>query len=296
MITFVSTRAESRQEWGSQVPRVALVRSRPMQPVPDESLRGAQGGSRPRDLEPPDERAHDGRGIPFEHRDVKRELTPTDLEILEAIGAQEAWIVDLLIDLVRAPTVLGNEETGQKVIRTALRELGLEPVDVPMDAGAIRAHPSHSPFDWDVSGKYNVVATWGPDARSDGRSLIPNGHIDVVSPEPRSQWPRDPFDAVRDDGWLYGRGAADMKCGMAAMLGAVRGIRGLGLAPHAPIHLQSVVEEECTGNGTLACLLAGYTADAAIVAEPFGAAITTSQVGVLWFRVRIRGVPGHAAE
>ena len=147
-----------------------------------------------------------------------------------------------------------------------------------------------------MSGKYNVVATWGPDARLDGRSLILNGHIDVVSPEPRSQWPRDPFGAVQDDGWLYGRGAADMKCGMAAMLGAVRGIRGLGLAPHAPIHLQSVVEEECTGNGTLACLLAGYTADAAIVAEPFGAAITTSQVGVLWFRVRIRGVPGHAAE
>ena len=62
------------------------------------------------------------------------------------------------------------------------------------------------------------------------------------------------------------------------------------------MHLESVVEEECTGNGTLACLMAGYTADAAVIAEPFGAAITTSQVGVLWFDVKIKGVSGHAAE
>jgi len=83
---------------------------------------------------------------------------------------------------------------------------------------------------------------------------------------------------------------------MAAILGALRGLRELGLTPSAPVTFESVVEEECTGNGTLACLLAGYTADAAVVAEPFGAAITTSQVGVLWFRVKIKGVPGHAAE
>jgi len=118
----------------------------------------------------------------------------------------------------------------------------------------------------------------------------------VVSPEPMDQWPRDPFGAELTDGWMYGRGAADMKCGLAAILGALRGLRELGLTLSAPVTFESVVEEECTGNGTLACLLAGYTADAAVVAEPFGAAITTSQVGVLWFRVKIKGVPGHAAE
>jgi acetylornithine deacetylase len=87
-----------------------------------------------------------------------------------------------------------------------------------------------------------------------------------------------------------------MKCCLASILGAVRGLTELGLGPHAPVHVESVVEEECTGNGTLATLLAGYTADAAVIAEPFGAAITTSQVGVLWFQVRITGVPAHAAE
>ena len=117
-----------------------------------------------------------------------------------------------------------------------------------------------------------------------------------MSPEPRSQWDRDPFTAHVEDDWLYGRGAADMKCGLAAILGAVKGLRELGLTPHAPVIVQSVVEEECTGNGALQTLLAGYRADAAIIAEPFGAAITTSQVGVLWFDVVIEGLPGHAAE
>ena len=87
-----------------------------------------------------------------------------------------------------------------------------------------------------------------------------------------------------------------MKCGLAAIVGAVRAIRRLGLEPTARVHIESVVEEECTGNGTLATVMSGYTADAAVIAEPFGAAITTSQVGVLWFHVRVLGTAGHAAD
>jgi len=273
-----------------------------MEPVADEELStGAYGGSRPRgaDLETPPAHAHDGVGRAISLPELE-ELAPEERGILEAIAAESDWMTLVLGDLIRAPSVLGNEEVGQEVVRRALRELRLDPVEVAMDAEQIRAHPGHSPFDWDVSGKRNVVATWFPGESPDGsgrwRSLILNGHVDVVSAEPRSQWPRDPFGAEMHDGWIYGRGAADMKCGIASILGAVRGLRALGLHPRAPVHLQSVVEEECTGNGTLACLMAGQTADAAVIAEPFGAAITTSQVGVLWFRVKIEGVAGHAAE
>lgn len=206
---------------------------------------------------------------------------------------------ELAARLVAAPTVLGDEGPGQAVMREALAGLGLRPVDVPMDADALRAHPGHSPFSWDVEGKTNVVATWEGTAGADdapGRSLILNGHIDVVSPEPLARWETAPFQASRDGDWMYGRGAADMKSGLAAIVGAVAGLRRLGGSPRAPVTLESVVEEECTGNGTLQCILAGYTADAAIVAEPFGNGITTSQVGVLWFDVRVAGVPGHAGE
>jgi acetylornithine deacetylase len=268
-----------------------------MQPEPDAWPTGAYGGSRlTSDLAPPSALAHDGRGVPFTHAELEGELAPEDRALLEAIAARAGWMTDTLAALIRARSVLHEEEAGQEVIRAVLDELGLRPVDIPMDPEALRAHPSHSPFDWDVAGKRNVVATWSPGDQDHGRSLILNGHIDVVSPEPTGAWTRDPFGAETQDGWMYGRGAADMKCGLAAILGAVAGLRDLGLTPHAPVHLQSVVEEECTGNGTLACVLAGYTADAAVIAEPFGAAITTSQVGVIWFGVKIEGVSGHAAE
>ena len=266
-----------------------------MHPGPEDG--GAYGGSRLTSEVEPSPLAFDGRGDVFAPVQDGAEPAAVDLRILDAIGDEAEWMADVLAALVRAPTTLGNEEAGQVVVRAALREIGLEPVDVPMDAAVLRASPDASPFDWDVDGKHNVVATWGPGSAADGRSLILNGHIDVVSPEPISQWGgRHPFSGDREDGWLYGRGSADMKCGLAAILGAVKALKRLGFTPRAPIHLESVVEEECTGNGTLQTLLSGYHADAAVVAEPFGAAITTAQVGVLWFNVRITGIPGHAAE
>lgn len=268
-----------------------------MHPVPpQEDATGAYGGSRlAAEPLPPGEHRHDGRGAIAQA--LARAPSAGDAEIMDVIAEDAGWMTDLLQRLVRAPTTLGDEEPGQVVISEALTEIGLAPVDVEMDAAALRDHPSASPFDWDVTGKRNVVARWEPSGEPIGRSLILNGHIDVVSPEPARQWGvRDPFSGDREGDWLYGRGAADMKCGLASILGALRGLRRLGVTPMAPVVMESVVEEECTGNGALQTLLAGYSADAAIVAEPFGAAITTAQVGVLWFKVRIEGVPGHAAE
>jgi acetylornithine deacetylase len=219
-----------------------------------------------------------------------------DAEILAAVAAEETAMADLLAELVEAPTLLGEEASGQAIMRRAFAGLGLEPFDVPVDPAALEGHPGAAPFGWDVGGKANVLATWEPAAPADGRSLILNGHIDVVSPEPSSLWSGEPFTARREGEWLYGRGAGDMKAGLAAMVGAVRALRGLGLTPRAPVQLQSVVEEECTGHGALACVLAGHTADAAILTEPTRGAVWTAQVGVLWFQVHVIGAPAHAGE
>jgi acetylornithine deacetylase len=170
----------------------------------------------------------------------------------------------------------------------------MEPVDVPLEQTVLERHPAGAPHSWDVAGKANVVATWEPQAP--GRSLILNGHIDVVSPEPTALWDGEPFTPRRDGDWLYGRGAGDMKAGLAAMVGAVRGLQRAGARPLGPVQLQSVVEEECTGNGALACVLAGHTADAAILTEPTRGAIWNAQVGVLWFQVRVLGTPAHAGD
>ena len=219
-----------------------------------------------------------------------------DGEILEAVAAEAPAMTALLTELVAARTLLGDEAAGQAVMRRAFAELGLEPFEVPLDVGALERHPAGAPFGWDVEGKANVLADWNPAGASDGRSLILNGHIDIVSPAPASLWTSDPYGARVEDEWMYGRGAGDMKSGLVAMIGAVRGLQRLGLAPRARVQLQSVVEEECTGNGALACVLAGHTADAAILTEPTGGAIWNAQVGVLWFQVRVLGAPAHAME
>jgi acetylornithine deacetylase len=216
-----------------------------------------------------------------------------DARIAAAVAAEEQGMIDLLAELVAAPTVLGSEEPGQAVMRRAFTSLGIEPVDVPLEREGLERHPAAAPFSWELDGKTNVVATWGS---GDGRSLVLNGHIDVVSAEPLSLWSSDPFVPRREGDWLYGRGAGDMKAGLAAIVGAVRGLQRLGLRPGGAVQLQSVVEEECTGNGALACVLAGHAADAAILTEPTRGAIWNAQVGVLWFAVRVLGRGGHAGD
>jgi acetylornithine deacetylase len=133
-----------------------------------------------------------------------------------------------------------------------------------------------------------------------GRSLILNGHIDVVPVGAAELWTDPPFEPVVRDGRMYGRGAGDMKAGIAAYITAFRALGRLGRRPAAPVFLQSVVEEECTGNGALACLHRGFRADAAIIPEPFAETILHAQVGVLWLLVDtghpLIGVLGAAHE
>ena len=230
---------------------------------------------------------------------MRTDATPggavSDEVILDAVAAEAGWMEDLLVRLVEAPTTLGNEEAGQQVMEEAFTDSALEPRSVALDAEALRSAEGASPFSWDVEGKRNVVADWTARG-SGGRSLILNGHVDVVPPAAEALWKEPPFRAVRDGDWLYGRGAGDMKAGLAAMTGAVRALKNAGYAPAADVQLQSVVEEECTGHGALQCLLDGARADACVITEPHPDHITIAQVGVLWFHVELAGIPAHAAR
>ena len=95
---------------------------------------------------------------------------------------------------------------------------------------------------------------------------------------------------------MYGRGAGDMKAGLAANLFAFDAVRAAGLDPAGRIHFQSVVEEECTGNGSLSALMRGYRADAVIIPEPEEDMLVRANVGVIWFKVRVTGNPTHPRE
>lgn len=204
-------------------------------------------------------------------------------------------ILDFTCRLVAEASTLGNETSALEVMEGELRRLDFEPLRVPVDPAELENHPGFCPVPWSYDGRYNVVATRDASV-SGGRSVIFNGHLDVVSPEPRELWSTDPFEPVVRDGWLYGRGAGDMKAGVAAMTYAVHAVRAAGLALAGPVTIEAVIEEECGGNGALACLEAGYDADAVLVPEPFGPTIMTGQLGVLWFKLRVMGVPFHVLE
>jgi len=162
----------------------------------------------------------------------------------------------------------------------------------------IKHLPGFSPVDWayDRPGKECLVAIHKPKAPAKGKSLILNGHVDVVPTGPEDMWTTGPYKPFVKDGRLYGRGSGDMKAGVVAYYMAFKALQRLGYAPAADVYLQAVVEEECTGNGALACCARGYRADAVIIPEPFAASIITAQLGVMWLKIRVRGRPAHVLD
>ena len=219
-------------------------------------------------------------------------LNKQDRKLLETVNDLADDIIDYASRLVREPSTLGNEDSAVRVVKEELRKLSFHPVSVPVDPTLLKKHPGFAPVPWGYEGRRNVVAVREANGEG-GQSLLLNGHLDVVSPEPLEFWDRDPFDPVVEGGWLYGRGAGDMKSGVAAMTYAVHAVEKAGLGLKAPVTIETVIEEECCGNGALACLDAGYDAEAVLIPEPFGPTILTAQLGVLWFKVSVRGVPVH---
>jgi acetylornithine deacetylase len=195
-------------------------------------------------------------------------------------------------DLIRHPPQRGHEHTAQDFVYEALRERGYKMDRWSIDVSEIEHHPGFSPVHVSYDNAVNVIGTHRPEQEK-GRSLILNGHIDVVPVGPEAFWKTPPYEPRIEGDWLYGRGSADMKAGLAANIFAMDALRRLGLQPAARVHLQSVTEEECTGNGTLACLARGYRADAVIIPEPEDDMLVRANTGVIWFKVHCRGLPVH---
>lgn len=208
--------------------------------------------------------------------------------VAEGFSAQRA----LTARLVAVPSVRGHEAQAQAILAEELAARGYDVVEVPTDTPALRAHPGAAPISEAASQVPSLVATHQP-RQATGRSLILNGHIDVVPPGPEAMWTRPRWQATVEGDWMYGRGAGDMKAGLVANIAALDALRRLGWQPAAPVHLHSVVEEESTGNGALACLLAGYSAEAALIPEPQAETLVQANAGVLWFEVSVAGKPAH---
>jgi len=216
-------------------------------------------------------------------------------KLIETVNSLAGEIIDFTAKLVAEPSTLGNETGASEVMAKELRKLGFSVDTVPMASEALRSHPGYAPTPWQPGDRQNLVASL-PFVGKGGLSAMFNGHLDVVHPGKREFWSRDPFDPAIVDGWLYGRGSGDMKSGIAAMTYAAHAISKAGFELCAPFSLTAVLEEECCGNGALACLAAGHDADAVLIPEPFGPTILTDQLGVLWFKVSLSGKSTHVLD
>jgi acetylornithine deacetylase len=208
----------------------------------------------------------------------------------EAIDQRTGELIEVVADLVRRPSELGYEADVQAYVAGSLRGAA-DAVEVWDLDDSVKSEPNAGDSGVPFPGRPNVTGRIS--GAGGGRSLILNGHIDVVSAEPLDQWSHDPWGAEIVGDKLFGRGAYDMKSGVAANLFLPRLLRDLGIQLKGDLTVHSVIEEECTGNGSLAASLRDR-ADAALVTESTGRNVPTGHLGVIWFRVAITGRSAHA--
>lgn len=197
----------------------------------------------------------------------------------------------LLQRLVQEGSIRGNESSAQAIIIEKCRELGLDLDIWEIGAHELINHPKFCSDRKDFTGNPNVVGVLK--GSGGGRSMILNGHIDVVPEGDRNDWVHEPYSGHIENGKLYGRGSTDMKGGSVALLLAIESIINLGFKLKGDVIFQSVIEEESGGAGTLAAVLRGYQADGAIIPEPTNMKLFPKQQGSMWFRIIVKGRSAH---
>lgn len=209
----------------------------------------------------------------------------------EAVERRREEIIEFCRDLIRIPSVTGDEKNVQDFVAKYLLNIGLEVNIWEPDISKLRDHPAYIDTGRNYMNRPNVV---GIHRGQNRRSLILNGHTDVITPEPLNKWNHDPWGGEISNGKIYGRGACDMKGGVAGMIKALQILRESGLPPAGDVILELVVDEESSGNGTLASLLEGYNADAAIFTEPTSCMIMPAHRGAMFWRIYVEGRGAHA--
>lgn len=211
-------------------------------------------------------------------------MTDWKSKVLEAIEAEQDQLLELCSQLIRFPS---ENPPGDS------REISAFIIDYLQQAGIGTAvHPATDTM-------LNLVSTLGAGAgESSGKSLIFCGHTDVVPAGDRSRWDFDPFCGDIVDGYLLGRGASDMKAGLAGLIYVTALLSRLGVPLRGDLSLLIVPDEETGGHlGVPWVLERGLiTGTAAVIAEPSGPLNPTiGQKGSCWFEFTVEGTPGHGS-
>ncbi|MGE4251694.1 MAG: ArgE/DapE family deacylase [Parvibaculaceae bacterium] len=210
-------------------------------------------------------------------------------KLLTIVDRNRDSSIDFLRKLVSIPSVTGEEAAVQNFLAEHLAAMGLA-VDLwETDWEALKKHPGYRPVERGYEGRPNIVATLK--GTGGGRSLLLNGHSDVIPVGKGEGWSVDPWSALIKDGRIYGRGTADMKSGVASHIMAIACLQDAGIKLKGDVLLNIVVDEEVSGHGTLDTIARGYAADAGISGETSDLAVQPACIGRIWFEIDIRGKP-----
>ncbi|MBN8999650.1 MAG: ArgE/DapE family deacylase [Rhizobiales bacterium] len=223
--------------------------------------------------------------------------------ISEAVEARADRIVETLKDLVSFESVSRpdpapagpGEAPCQQYLKGRLEALGFatelwEPDPAPL-LDKYRGRPG-AIEDRTFDRRPNLAGRLK--GQGGGRSILLTGHVDVVPTGPIEHWKTDPFKPVVTNDAVYGRGTVDMKGGVAAMLMAVETLSDIGVKLKGDVVFSTVADEEICSMGALALADRGYTADAGIMTEPTDNRIAPLCYGIVWGRIVIDGIGGHA--
>ena len=217
-----------------------------------------------------------------------------DADLHAAVAAMEGDLVTLVQELVRRPSLPGEEGPVQELVAAALRQRGLEVEVLPCRFDDLRHHPAFCDDGFAADGRVDVIGRRR--GSGGGRSLALNGHVDVVPAGDERLWSRSPWSGELVDGDIHGRGSCDMKAGLAAGIVALAAVQQVGVPLRGDVLVQSVVGEETGGLGTLAALVHGFTADAALILEPTSLVACPVQSGALTFRLTVPGLAAHGGK
>lgn len=224
-----------------------------------------------------------------------------EVDLMDEVARREDLLVQWTRDLVAIPTVnpysgddsAGSEAPGQEWLTQRLQEMGAQVRGVPVPVDVYERGGIIGPKGrlWD--GRDNVVGEWQVGS-GEGPCVLINDHMDTVG---TAGMEIDPFDPVVRDGRIYGRGSSDTKGNLVMGLMAIQAVLAQARDLHGRIVFESVVDEECNGAGagSLACCLAGVTADAALCLDGDGGSIDIGCNGVVTARVIARGAGGHGS-
>ncbi|MEU7983823.1 ArgE/DapE family deacylase [Streptosporangium canum] len=220
-------------------------------------------------------------------------MSDNEARVLDALD--EAETVRLLAELVRVPSVTGTDAESDLQHRcgSLLTEAGLDVDAWKFDLDALRAAPGFPGTEAPRVEGYGVV---GVTEGEGDPALVLQGHVDVVPTGDLARWQGgDPFGARISGNVLHGRGACDMKAGLAANLAVVAALRRSGVRLVRPLAVHCVVGEEDGGLGAFATLARGHRGEAAVITEPTGGTIIAAAAGALTFRIEVAGRAAHGA-